>query len=143
MKRALKNVFDYLREFDYWGLRLPTAAAAPGPRLDVYLVRVEGTRQRIGTLMQEHSEFVFRYDSKFSAAADARPIAAFPDLGEEYRSRELWPFFSVRIPPVDREDVRAAMERLKIGADDTLRLLGKLSQRTVTTPYRFDLVEAA
>lgn len=93
----------------------------------------------IGSLWKDGHEFVFRYDPKFARSADAQPISAFPDLDEEYRREELWPFFAVRLPPVDREDVRKVLERRHIAESDVLRLLGEVSARGVSSPYRFSL----
>lgn len=82
---------------------------------------------------------MFRYDPIFAQAQDATPISAFPDLDQEYRSEDLWPFFAVRLPPVEREDVKRALEQRHIPESDVLRLLAELSRRGVSSPYRFSL----
>ena len=102
------------------------------------LVQTGSGMRLIGTLHKEGDEFVFRYDTAFSSAPSAKPISAFPDLHREYRSERLWPFFSIRIPRVERQDVREVMERRDIPSDDVLRLLGELSSRAVASPYRFE-----
>ncbi len=98
--------------------------------------------QLIGTLWQEDGEFVFRYDPPFVASDGAEPISAFPDLHEEYRSRALWPFFAVRIPPADRSDVRDALARRGLRPDQTLEVLGALAGRSISNPYRLELAAA-
>ncbi|MCM2334357.1 MAG: HipA N-terminal domain-containing protein [Anaeromyxobacteraceae bacterium] len=110
--------------------------------VEVYLETRQG-RVTLGTLTKEGQEFVFRYDPRFAKAADSTPISAFPDLDREYRAEELWPFFAVRIPPVDREDVRQAMEKRHIPEKDVLRLLAELSGRGVSSPYRFAMAGRA
>ncbi len=79
------------------------------------------------------------YDPKFIKSSGARPISAFPDFQEEYRREDLWPFFSVRLPPVDREDVRRVLEERHIPESDVLRILAEVSSRGVSSPYRFSL----
>src|ERR1700723_1632010 len=121
--------FDAIRDqFESWGLVLPRAGAEPGPRVFVFGPSEGSGMQRIGTLWQEGNEFLFRYEPGYTKAAGAEPIPAFPDLHEEYRSRDLWPFFAVRIPPVERSDVREALERRGVRPDQTLKVLGTLAK---------------
>lgn len=87
---------------------------------------------------------MFRYDGAYAARADYPALAAFPDRGREYRSTELWPFFEVRLPPLDRADVQHLIRERNIDAGDTMRLLAELGARTITTPYelRYERVAA-
>ena len=108
--------------------------------LEIYRDMLDGHgRALVGRLFQEgndeHCEFVFRYDPNYHK----EPISAFPDLGKEYRSEQLWPFFSARIPPIDREDVREAITALNINADQPIEILGKVARLSVTSPYEFQL----
>jgi HipA-like protein len=96
-----------------------------------------GSERALGTLYKEGDSFVFAYDPSFASAPDAKPISAFPDLHRTYRSEHLWPFFALRIPRTERQDVREAMNRREIPDDDIFRLLGELSTKAVASPYRF------
>ena len=104
-------------------------------------IRVLGPSGRgdriVGTPYKAGDEFVFEYDASFVATPGATPISAFPDIHRTYRSERLWPFFSIRIPRIEREEVREAMERRDIPSDDVFRLLGELSSKAVASPYRF------
>jgi HipA-like protein len=133
--------FDTVRDqLESWGLALPRAkAGATGPRVYVSGPGEGSQMRRIGTLWQEGADFCFRYDDAFVALPNAEPISAFPDLHQEYRSRDLWPFFSIRIPPAARSDVHEAMDRLGLRPDQTLEVLGKLAKRSISNPYRLDL----
>jgi HipA-like protein len=130
-------------QFESWGIVLPRASSATaerGPR--VYVLgpaKGSGSMRRIGTLWQQDGQFVFRYEQSFASAPDAEPILAFPDLKEEYRSRDLWPFFAVRIPPSERSDVREALAQHGLRPDQTLEVLGALAKRSVSNPYRLEL----
>lgn len=104
---------------------------------DVIYVYLEDTK--LGVLRKEEDDFVFAYDRDYARSPQAAPISAFPDLGQIYRAERLWPFFTVRLPPIEREDVKRAMQTLDIHDDDVLRLLGELSKRAVSSPYRFSL----
>jgi len=50
--------------------------------------------------------FIFRYDPQYAAKPNAVPISAFPDIHEEYRSCQLWPFFADRRTAIDVPDRR-------------------------------------
>jgi HipA-like protein len=92
----------------------------------------------VGTLFSEQGEYVFRYSEVFKHRLEVPAISAFPDRNAVYRSRELWPFFQVRIPPIDRPDVRQILEQKKLDRSDLMSLLPALGGRAVTSPY--DLV---
>jgi HipA-like protein len=147
VRRLITRAFDAIRDqfesWGGWGVSLPQASPeAVAARVHVYSP-VEGPQHElrlIGVLSQEEGSFVFRYDPSFVASPEAEPILAFPDLRAEYRSRELWPFFAVRIPPADRKDVRDALTRMHLRPEQTLEILGTLAKRSISNAYRFDLV---
>lgn len=123
-------------QFESWGLRLPAARGETGIRVGVYLDSEQG-EQIVGWLSQDAGEFVFKYDAGFVAKEGAEPISAFPDLHAEYRQEKLWPFFAVRIPPLDRADVKLLLESQHISPDDRnmLELLGTLAKRSISNRY--------
>lgn len=129
-------------QLESWGILLPRATSSPGPRVSVLAPFGRGMRL-VGTLSQEGGEFVFKYDRQFVSAADAEPIPGFPQLESDYRSRELWPFFAVRIPPASRTDVRDALKHHGLRRDQTLEVLGTLARRSISNPYQLDLARAS
>lgn len=139
MKRIRQAIHTLHRELRAWGTEPPRARAVTGSATVEVSVMTRDGKKVIGALWKDGNQFVFRYDPKFVRSTDAQPISAFPDLDEEYRREELWPFFAVRLPPVDREDVRKVLERRHIPESDVLRLLGEVSGRGVSSPYRFSL----
>lgn len=140
MKKPLTKVLDAIRDqLESWGFRAPRAGVADqGPRVLLFGPSA-GTTRRIGILSQEGGEFVFRYDHDFAQSPGAEPLPAFPALDEEYRSRDLWPFFAVRIPPAERSDVRAALEHRGLRPEQTLEILAAVAKRSVSNPYRLEL----
>jgi HipA-like protein len=142
MKRIRQAIRTLRRELRAWGTEPPKARATTGSAtVQIYVMTRDG-KKVIGTLWKDGNEFVFRYDPKFVRSEGAKPISAFPDLDEEYRREDLWPFFAVRLPPVDREDVRRVLKERHIPESDVLRLLGEVSGRGVSSPYRFALATA-
>jgi HipA-like protein len=106
-------------------------------------VDVGSKRIHVGTLTYEDDLWVFRYTDAFAAQDDIPPISAFPDKTKSYRSRQLWPFFHVRVPPQERDDVREAMQERGIQSSDTFGILAVLGGKTPTSPYEFELAPGA
>lgn len=99
------------------------------------------SRHLVGTLSSEGDKWTFRYDAQY-AQSDRPAISAFPNKRSVYQSPVLWPFFAVRLPPLDREDVKRAVEERGLRDLDEIHLLGALSKRAVTSPYEFELAAA-
>lgn len=110
-----------------------TAATKAG--VDVVLNLTAEDPLLVGTLSCEDGQYIFRYSEVFKHRPELPTIGAFPDRNHVYRSSELWPFFQVRIPPVDRPDVRQILEEKKLDRRDLMSLLPALGGRAVTSPY--------
>jgi HipA-like protein len=132
-----ERLSDFLHSFGISGAPAhETAATKAG--VDVVLSLTAEEPLLIGTLSCEAGEYTFTYSEVFKHRPEVPTIGAFPDRNRVYRSRELWPFFQVRIPPVDRPDVRQLLEEKKLDRSDLMSLLPALGGRAVTSPY--DLV---
>lgn len=106
------------------------------------LLALEGERVPIGRLRKDGDDFVFEYFPDFAA----RNIPALPDFPYKekiYRSPVLWPFFLARLPPSDRSDVETLLQERGIEPHNALEILGKLSQRAVSSPYEIELAQAS
>jgi HipA-like protein len=131
-----KSVFDLLTSARFWGTkRIPAPSTMPTEStLEVYL-QSDGQPTLVGCLSWEQGEYVFRYEPSYTG----RPISAFPEVGQEYRSRYLWPFFATRIPPLDREDMRKVINERKLNEDQTIEILGSIARLSTANPYEFRL----
>lgn len=135
MKSYLKSAAEAVRDqLESWG-QLWRPSKRPSARLDVFQVLPGGERRLVGHLSQEGALFVFQYSAGFISDPRAVPITGFPDLREVYRSEELWPFFAIRVPPLEREDIREVVANKQLSTDDPLRLLAHLARRSVSSPY--------
>lgn len=136
LKRA-KDWFDWATVDALWGrhARIERRPRRDPRRLELY-VGEDDDRVLVGTLVAEDDGFVFTYSRKYLDSG--RPLLEdFPE--EELRSRRLFPFFEVRVPPVHRADIARLREQKGIAEDDLLGLLGKIGARSVTSPYEFEL----
>jgi len=112
----------------------PQHAPGDSESLNLFLPLDRDERILVGTLRREAEDFVFEYSTEF-AKSGLPTLPDFPRTGDVYRSPDLWPFFLVRLPPLDRPDVRAEIERMKLDSEDTLKILGRLGRAAITSPY--------
>ena len=131
-----KGFFSLLSRVKGWGISYDEVPqkASQTRALEIYR-KTEDDLVLVGRLACDEDEYVFRYDSNYAA----RPISAFPDMDHEYRSKQLWPFFAIRIPPLDREDVREEITNRAIEKDQVIEILGSLARVSVSNPYEFKL----
>lgn len=130
-----KSLVDWLNP-KVWGVSsIHASSTMPIEHsLEVYR-QTSDARCLVGRLSWEQGEFVFRYDPDYGA----EPISAFPRINQEYRSRHLWPFFAVRIPPFDRDDMRTEILKRSLEEDQIIDILGEVAKVSVTNPYEFQL----
>lgn len=84
----------------------------------------------VGTLLYSEGLWHFSYSEDFKLQNKILPLSNFPSKNKEYITRELWPFFTSRIPSnaqlqIDKEAPR----------EDLVVLLKKFGRRTVSNPY--------
>jgi len=121
--------------------RLKAREGASRHHVRVYRRDSATERPLVGRLSMEKGTFVFRYERGY----DGDPILDFPNVGQEYRSESLWPFFRLRLPPLDREDLRGIVARKrreyeKRGRElDALTVLGEFARVSITNPYELEL----
>ena len=132
----MRSIWDKLNPKS-WGTSLIQASSDESPDRILGIYRpTSGEDRLVGRLFREQDVFVFRYDSEY----DRDPISAFPRIDMEYRSKHLWPFFAVRIPPMDREDMQKEFESRSLSKNQVIEILGSVAKVSVTSPYKFKLV---
>jgi hypothetical protein len=130
-----------------WGLRdvfRPGRSRTTSARaLEVYWTPRPKARILVGVVTQRNGTYEFSYDPQFCRRDDAfAVIPAFRELGETYTSERLWPFFTVRLPPLDRDDAKKLLADHAIDPedpDDRLRLVEALAGRSPVSPFEFSL----
>ena len=98
-------------------------------------------RVTVGRLDFDGLMWTFTYDDEYKGRSDLRPIEGFDDRERVYKSSVLFPFFAVRIPDVDRDDVKRRLERDRIRDPDPGDLLRLFGRRVVSSPG-FELLPA-
>ncbi|MEQ9299607.1 MAG: hypothetical protein RIF33_13625 [Cyclobacteriaceae bacterium] len=89
----------------------------------------------IGFLKFEKDTWLFRYSDDFKESTGIKPLTNFPDVNKVYKSDELWPFFSARIPSLSRNKVKQKVADQGIRENDLIALLDKFGKKTITNPF--------
>lgn len=89
----------------------------------------------IGTLIYNREKWSFSYSEEFKLQNQISPLTNFPVKERLYESKDLWPFFALRIP--SNAQLQLGRNQQK---DDIIKLLSKYGRRTITNPYELCLV---
>lgn len=84
----------------------------------------------VGTLLYMNGLWHFSYSDEFKMQNQILPLANFPSKEKEYTARELWPFFTSRIP----SNAQLQIEKDN-PTEDLVSLLMKYGRKTVSNPY--------
>ncbi len=88
----------------------------------------------IGYLSCKNGEWTFKYSEEFKNQNDYHKIIGFPELDEEYKSNDLWPFFRIRIPGLKQPAIREIIEIENIQTNE-YELLKRFGKKTISNPY--------
>jgi len=96
----------------------------------------------VGHLRFEAGTWTFHYDDEFKLRRDEfHPIEGFDQFDRVYSSPALFPFFAVRIPDIERPDVRSRLEAAHVSDPEPTDLLRLFGRRVVSSPA-FELIPA-
>jgi HipA-like protein len=88
----------------------------------------------IGTLEYKfkEDEWYFEYSMEFKSQNKIAPILSFPNTDKVYSGKELWSFFSSRIPDNTSESTD---NKEKESNASLIGLLKSYGQKTITNPF--------
>lgn len=89
----------------------------------------------VGTLSRDGDEWVFSYSWEFQNQRWAKPIVDFPQVDREYRSKELWPFFALRIPSLTQAHVQNYLREAGREEVDAADLMEQFGRRSIANPF--------
>lgn len=92
----------------------------------------------IGTLKYVDNEWTFYYSDWFKNQNEFRHLLEFPNKDKEYKTKELWPFFSNRIPSIKQPKMQVYLEK-NSNKVNTVDLLEKFGTYSVNNPYKLEL----
>jgi HipA-like protein len=81
--------------------------------------------------------WIFLYSEEFKNQNFVAPILSFPDTNKVYEGKELWSFFSSRIP----DNVGSSSNDIKVNQENKtlIDLLRSYGKKTITNPYDLSL----
>lgn len=94
-------------------------------RFDLYLGSL-----LVGVLTYEDGEWRFSYSDEYKTQDKYEPLVNFPNLDQQYKSAQLWPFFASRLPGVSE------LKENEQESTDVLTLLKKYGRHVITNPYK-------
>jgi len=92
----------------------------------------------IGTLKFVDKEWSFYYSDWFKNQNEFRHLLEFPNKEKVYKTKELWPFFSNRIPSIKQPKMQVYLEK-NANKVNTVDLLDKFGTYSVNNPYKLEL----
>lgn len=122
-----------------WAMR-PRSTGKPARFVLQYSPQAEPT-VTVGHLDFDGALWTFVYAEEYKERHDLRPIEGLDEVGKVYRSPVLFPFFAVRIPDIDRDDVRRKLEEDRIRDPEATDLLRIFGRRVLSSPA-FELLPA-
>lgn len=126
LNKQIKNWFN--KGDEEVDTRLPKAEKA------TFVLTVDDIQ--IGILHCEEGIWEFKYTEEFKQrVSEYTLIVGFPDIDKTYRSKELWPFFRIRIPGLKQASVQEVIKKEHIDQANEVELLKRFGRKTISNPY--------
>lgn len=88
----------------------------------------------IGYLSCTNDEWSFVYSEEFRNQNKFHSIVGFSNLEEEYKSKDLWPFFRIRIPGLKQPAIMEIVKKENI-ENNEYELLKRFGRTSISNPY--------
>lgn len=92
----------------------------------------------IGSLIFDNNEWLFEYSEWFKNQNDLQPLLEFPTVSYVYKTKELWPFFSNRIPSFKQPKIKEYIEKNPSERTNTVKLLEMFGEYSVNNPFKLE-----
>jgi hypothetical protein len=86
-------------------------------------------------LSHEGGGWTLRYTDQFKQQNRVAPLVPFPDVNKVYASKEIWPFFAVRIPSIARPEIERTVRAEKLDYSDVAAMLSRFGKRSIADPF--------
>lgn len=126
----LKNIFDSLKKSN-------TNNQLPDSKIIISTAKFALSYKDLNIGFLEFSpsndSWVFSYSEEFKSQNSIAPIISFPNKNEVYYGKELWSFFSSRIP--DNVGTSPSESKSKQANKTLIDLLQSYGHKTITNPF--------
>jgi HipA-like protein len=86
----------------------------------------------------DDDSWTFKYSEEFKNQVTIAPIISFPEKNKIYKGKELWSFFTSRIPD-NIEGASASELKSKTENKTLIDLLKSYGQKTITNPFELSI----
>ncbi|WDQ16792.1 hypothetical protein [Rhodopirellula sp. P2] len=86
-------------------------------------------------LSRDATGWSLRYTDEFKTQDRVSPLVPFPDVEKVYRSKEIWPFFAVRIPSIARPEIQRTVRSEQLDYSDVAAMLSRFGKRSIADPF--------
>lgn len=76
----------------------------------------------------------FTYSEAFKEQDKYKPLVQFPMIDKDYKSKNLWAFFLLRIPSLKQPSIQSIIEKEGISTDYP-SLLERFGKKVIQNPY--------
>mgnify|MGYP003610112938 CR=1 FL=1 len=92
----------------------------------------------IGNLIFDKDEWIFEYSEWFKNQDELQPLLDFPIVSNSYKTKDLWPFFSNRIPSFKQPKIKKYIEQHPTERNNTVKLLEMFGEYSVNNPFKLE-----
>lgn len=89
----------------------------------------------IGYLSCKDGIWKFKYSEAFKVQHEYHALIGFPDLNKVYESKDLWPFFRIRIPGLKQPAIQEIVKKEQLDFTNEYELLKRFGKNTISNPY--------
>lgn len=104
----------------------------------MYLFSLKYQASEMGILKYVNNEWTFTYSAWFKSQNELQPLLEFPDNEKVYQCKDLWPFFTDRIPSFKQPKIKTYIEKHPEQRSNLPKLLEVFGEYSVNNPFRLE-----
>ena len=104
----------------------------------IYLFSLKYQTSEMGILKYVNNVWSFTYSEWFKSQNELQPLLEFPDKEKVYQCKDLWPFFTDRIPSFKQPKIKTYIEKHPEQRSNLAKLLEVFGEYSVNNPFRLE-----
>ena len=104
----------------------------------IYLFSLKHQTSEMGILKYVNNVWSFTYSEWFKSQNELQPLLEFPDKEKVYQCKDLWPFFTDRIPSFKQPKIKTYIEKHPEQRSNLAKLLEVFGEYSVNNPFRLE-----
>ena len=116
----------------------PTTCCKVEHKETTHLFSLKYQNSEMGSLVFKENQWVFEYSSWFKNQDELQPLIESPEKDKVYTSKDLWPFFTDRIPSFKQQKIKTYIEQHPSERTNLAKLLEVFGEYSVNNPFRLE-----